>query len=61
MAVRKIIQLSELLRGTPSYNWQMVDEWMGVVISFMIIIGVVLIREIFYSLKKADIDRRGQK
>ncbi len=57
MAVRKIIQLSELLRGTPSYMWQMVDEWMGVVISFMIIIGVVLIREIFYSLKKADIDR----
>ncbi|NLA48714.1 MAG: sensor histidine kinase, partial [Bacteroidales bacterium] len=57
MAVRKFIQLSELLRGTPSYMWQMIDEWLGVVISFMIIIGVVLIREIFYSLKKADIDR----
>jgi len=57
MAVRKIIQLSELLRGTPSYMWQMIDEWMGVLISFMIIFGVVLIREIFYSLKKAEIDR----
>ena len=57
MAVRKIIQLSELLRGTPSYTWQMIDEWMGVLISFMIIIGVVLIREIFYSLKKAETDR----
>ncbi|HOB84382.1 MAG TPA: histidine kinase [Bacteroidales bacterium] len=57
MAVRKIIQLSELLRGTPSYSWQMIDEWMGVLISFMIIIGVVLIREIFYSLKKAETDR----
>jgi len=57
MAVRKIIQLSELLRGTPSYAWQMIDEWMGVLISFMIIIGVVLIREIFYSLKKAETDR----
>ncbi len=57
MAVRKIIQLSELLRGTPSYFWQMIDEWMGVLISFMIIIGVVLIREIFYSLKKAETDR----
>jgi signal transduction histidine kinase len=57
MAVRKIIQLSELLRGTPSYFWQIFDEWMGVLISFMIIIGVVLIREIFYSLKKAETDR----
>jgi len=57
MAVRKLIQLSELLRGTPSYLWQMIDEWLGVLISFMIIVGVVLIREIFYSLKKADIDR----
>lgn len=57
MAVRKIIQLSELLRGTPSYLWQMIDEWMGVLISFMIIIGVVLIREIFSSLKKAETDR----
>ncbi|MGQ9620122.1 MAG: sensor histidine kinase [Bacteroidales bacterium] len=57
MAVRKIIQLSELLRGTPSYTWQMIDEWMGVLVSFMIIVGVVLIREIFYSLKKAESDR----
>jgi signal transduction histidine kinase len=57
MAVRKIIQLFEYFRGTPSYTWQMIDEWVGVLISFMIIVGVVLIREIFYSLKRADIDR----
>lgn len=57
MAVRKIIQLSENLRGTPSYTWQMIDEWLGVVVSFMIIVGVILIREIFYSLKRAEIDR----
>jgi signal transduction histidine kinase len=57
MAVRKIIQLVENLRGTPSYTWQMIDEWIGVLISFMIIFGVILIREIFYSLKRADIDR----
>ena len=25
MAVRKIIQLSEFFRGTPSYTWQMID------------------------------------
>ena len=57
MAVRKFIQLFEYFWGTPSYMWQMIDEWLGVLISFMIIVGVVLIRELFYSLKKADIDR----
>jgi signal transduction histidine kinase len=57
MAVRKIIQFFELFRGTPSYTWQMIDEWLGVLISFMIIVGVILIREIFYSLKRAEIDR----
>ncbi|NSW95783.1 MAG: sensor histidine kinase [Bacteroidales bacterium] len=57
MAIRKIIQLFELFRGTPSYTWQIIDEWMGVLISFMIIVGVVLIRELFYSLKKAELDR----
>ncbi len=57
MAVRKIIQLIEFFRGTPSYTWQMIDEWIGVLVSFMIIVGVVLIREIFYSLKKAEGDR----
>jgi signal transduction histidine kinase len=57
MAVRKIIQFVELFNGTPSYTWQMIDEWIGVLISFLIIVGVVLIREIFYSLKRAEIDR----
>lgn len=57
MAVRKFIQLFEYFRGTPSYMWQMIDEWLGVLISFLIIVGVVLIRELFYSLKKADFDR----
>jgi signal transduction histidine kinase len=56
-AVRTIFQLSEYLRGTPSYSWQMTDVWIGVLISFMIIVGVILIREIFYSLKRAEIDR----
>jgi signal transduction histidine kinase len=35
----------------------MIDEWIGVLISFMIIVGVILIRELFYSLKRAEIDR----
>ncbi|MCE5347148.1 MAG: histidine kinase [Bacteroidales bacterium] len=57
MAVRKIIQLCEYFRGTPSYTWQMLDEWMGVLVSVMITVGVILIRELFYSLKRAEIDR----
>lgn len=57
MAVQKIIQLTEYFRGAPSYRIQMLDEWIGVLISVMIITGVILIREIFYSLKKADSDR----
>jgi signal transduction histidine kinase len=57
MAIRKIIQLSEYFRGTPSYNWQMIDEWIGVLVSVMIIGGVILIRELFSSLKRADTDR----
>jgi signal transduction histidine kinase len=57
MAVRKIIQFFEFFRGTPSENWQVIDEWIGVLISFLIISGVVLIRELFYSLKRAEIDR----
>ena len=58
MAVRKIIQFFEFFRGEPSVTWQMIDEWIGVLISFLIIFGVILIREIFYSLKRADSDRQ---
>jgi signal transduction histidine kinase len=57
MAVRKIIQLIEVFRGTPSLTWQLIDEWLGVLVSVLIIGGVILIRELFYSLKKADADR----
>ena len=57
MAVRKIIQFFEYFRGAPSYTWQVIDDWLDVFISFMIIFGVILIRELFYSLKRSDSDR----
>ncbi len=57
MAVRKIIQFFEYFRGAPSYTWQIIDDWLDVFISFMIIVGVILIRELFYSLKRSDSDR----
>ena len=56
MAVRKIIQFFEFFRE-PSETWRIIDEWIGVLISFLLISGVVLIRELFYSLKRAEIDR----
>jgi signal transduction histidine kinase len=57
MAIRTFIQLVEYFRGKPSFELMMVDEWMNVLISVMIITGVVLIRELFYSLKRAETDR----
>jgi signal transduction histidine kinase len=57
MTVRSIIQFFEYFRGTPSFTWQMIDEWIGVLVSVMIIGGVILIREIFYSLKRAETER----
>lgn len=58
MAVMKIIQLFEYLNGPPSYTWQMIYEWVGVGVSVMIIGGVILMRELFYSLKRAETDRQ---
>ncbi|HLN20286.1 MAG TPA: ATP-binding protein [Bacteroidales bacterium] len=58
MAVMKIIQLFEYFNGTPSYTWQMVYEWVGVGVSVMIIGGVILMRELFFSLKRAETDRQ---
>src|SRR5512133_3300979 len=58
MAVMKIIQLFEYLNGPPSYTWQMINEWVGVGVSVMIIGGVILMRELFYSLKRAKADRQ---
>ncbi|MFN8211234.1 MAG: histidine kinase [Bacteroidales bacterium] len=57
MVVRKLIQLYEFFRGTPSYTWQLIDDWLGVLETFLIIGGVILIREIFYYLKRAENDR----
>jgi signal transduction histidine kinase len=57
MALRTLIQLIEYFHGKPSFELMMADEWMNVLISVMIITGVVLIRELFYSLKRAETDR----
>jgi len=57
MAVKTFIQLVEYFRGKPSFELMLIDEWMNVLISVLIIVGVILIRELFYSLKRAETDR----
>lgn len=57
MAARKIIQLAELTNGGTSEEIAIIDEWLGTLISVMIIAGVILMREIFFSLKTAEADR----
>ncbi|MBS0012014.1 MAG: sensor histidine kinase [Bacteroidales bacterium] len=57
MAIRKIIHLIELTRGEESMDVAVLDEWLGAFISVMIFGGVILIRELFLSLKRAEIDR----
>jgi len=57
MAVRKIIHLIELMHGEDTMHVAMLDEWIGAFISILIFGGVILIRELFLSLKRAEIDR----
>jgi signal transduction histidine kinase len=57
MSVRTFIHLIEYFWGEPSFELSLIDDWLGVLISFMIIGGVILIRELFYSLKRSEIER----
>ena len=57
MSLRTLIQLIEYFQGHPSFELTMMDDWMNVLISVLIISGVVLIRELFTSLKRAETDR----
>jgi len=57
MAIRKIIHLIELIHGEGTSQMAILDEWMGALISILIFGGVILIRELFLFLKRADIDR----
>jgi signal transduction histidine kinase len=57
MSLRTLIQLFEYFQGKPSFELTMMDNWMNVLISVLIISGVVLIRELFTSLKRAETDR----
>ncbi|MDA3890651.1 MAG: histidine kinase [Salinivirgaceae bacterium] len=57
MAIKRAIKLIQFLEDDFTFYLTMADDWLAVVISFFFTAGVFLIGEIFYSLKRADIDR----
>ncbi|MFO7851390.1 MAG: sensor histidine kinase [Bacteroidota bacterium] len=57
MAGREIIHLIELTRDESNVYIAVIDNWIGVFISILIFGGVILIRELFLSLKRAEVDR----
>jgi PAS domain S-box-containing protein len=54
MAVRRVIEFLPFVSDEPWKNIMYVDSWLGVTISLLIITGVILIGEIFYSWKRAE-------
>lgn len=57
MAFKRAIKLIQFLDDDFSFYLTMADDWLGVAISFLFTAGVFLIGEIFYALKRADIER----
>lgn len=57
MAITRSIKLIQFLKDDFSFYLTMADDWLAVIISFLFTAGVFLIGEIFYGLKRAEIDR----
>ncbi len=57
MAFKRAIKLIQFLQDDFSFYLTMATDWLGVIISVLFTVGVFLIGEIFYSLKRAEIER----
>ena len=57
MAFRRFIDLSAFLNTRYYEELSLLSNWIGIATSIVIAIGVWLIRDIFYSLRMAEIDR----
>jgi signal transduction histidine kinase len=57
MAIKHAIKLIQFLNDDFSFYLTLADDWLGVIISFLFTAGVFLIGEIFYSLKRAEMER----
>jgi signal transduction histidine kinase len=57
LAIRYTIKLIQFMQDDFSFYLTMADDWLGIFISFLFTAGVFLIGEMFYSLKKAELER----
>lgn len=57
MAFKRAIKLIQFLQDDYSFYLTMADDWLAVIISILFTAGVFLIGEIFYSLKRSEIER----
>ena len=58
MAFRRFIELSAFLNTKYYEELSMLSGWIGIATSVIIAVGVWLIRDIFYSLRMAEIERK---
>lgn len=54
MAIRRVIEFVPFVSEEISKELVYVEDWLGVTTSILILAGVILIGEIFYSLKRAE-------
>lgn len=57
LAFKRAIKLFQFLQDDFSFYLTMADDWLAVIISVLFTAGVFLIGEIFYALKRAEIER----
>lgn len=58
MAVKQLIKLIQFINDDFSFYLTQADDWLGVGISFMFTAGVFLIGEMFYTLNRAERERK---
>ncbi|MBO4602675.1 MAG: sensor histidine kinase [Salinivirgaceae bacterium] len=58
MALKQVIKLIQLINNDFSFYLRPADDWLGVVIAFVFTAGVFLIGEMFYSLSRAERERK---
>ena len=58
MAVRRVIDLFQFMQKKPVYDLNLLNDWIAVVISILISIGVIIIPEIFNYIKKEEHTRK---
>lgn len=58
MAVRRFIEMMAFLNKEFYRELSLLNSWLGISTSIIITIGVLLIRELFFELRKAELERK---